>query len=194
MVTHLDKPLKSSFLSCEKNTELILQKLFIENKQHSKTLKKLLVVNTKDCFDDKYSHLIQDMSLSELKDEGYIRLNPKLELKEHNEVMSYIVLSYDNFTPTNNPEFRDCIVNFDILCHTDYWDLNDYKIRPLQIAGYIDGILNNEKLVGIGTLEFAGCNELILSEHLSGYTLSYLATHGREDYIPENGVAPVYYG
>jgi hypothetical protein len=194
MVTHLDIPLKSSFLSCEKNTELILQKLFIENKQHSKTLKKLLVVNTKDCFDDKYSHLIQDMSLSELKDKGYIRLNPKLELKEHNEVMSYIVLSYDNFTPTDNPEFRDCIINFDILCHTDYWDLNDYKIRPLQIAGYIDGILNNEKLVGIGTLEFVGCNELILSEHLSGYTLSYLATHGREDYIPENGAAPVYYG
>lgn len=194
MVTHLDKPLKSSFLSCEKNTELILQKLFVENKPHSKTLKKLLVVNTKDCFDDKYNHLIQDMSLSELKDKGYFRLNPKLELKEHNEVMSYIVLSYDNFTPTDNPEFRDCIVNFDILCHTDYWDLNDYKIRPLQIAGYIDGLLNNEKLVGIGTLQFMGCNELILSEHLSGYTLSFLATHGREDYIPENGAAPVYYG
>lgn len=194
MVTHLDKPIKSSFLSCEKNTELILQKLFIENKQHSKTLKKLLVVNTKDCFDNKYSHLVQDMSLSELKDKGYIRLNPKLKLEEHNEVMSYIVLNYDNFIPTDNPEFRDCVVNFDILCHTDYWDLNDYKIRPLQIAGYIDGLLNNEKLVGIGTLQFMGCNELILNEHLSGYSLSYLATHGREDYIPEKGAESVYYG
>ena len=80
------------------------------------------------------------------------------------------------------------------MCHTDYWDLNDYKIRPLQIAGYIDGLLNNEKLVGIGTLQFMGCNELILSEHLSGYSLSYLATHGREDYIPEKGEEPVYYG
>ena len=55
-------------------------------------------------------------------------------------------------------------------------------------------LLNNEKLVGIGTLQFMGCNELILSEHLSGYSLSYLATHGREDYIPEKGAEPVYYG
>ena len=44
MVTHLDKPIKSSFLSCEKNTELILQKLFVDNKQHSRELKKLKLV------------------------------------------------------------------------------------------------------------------------------------------------------
>jgi hypothetical protein len=29
-----------------------------------------------------------------------------------------------------------------------------------------------------------GCNELILNEELSGYTLSYWATHGSDDEIP----------
>jgi hypothetical protein len=42
-------------------------------------------------------------------------------------------------------------VNFDIICHTRHWDIGNYRMRPLKIAGYIDGILNNCKLSGIGT-------------------------------------------
>lgn len=63
--------------------------------------------------------------------------------------------------------------------------MDDYQIRPLKIAGYIDGILNEAKLTGIGTLNFIGCNELVLDEVLSGYTLSYRAIHGNDDRIPD---------
>ena len=195
MVTHLDKPLKSSFLSCEKNTELILQKLFVDNKQHSRKLKKLLVINTKDCLNNpKYDDIVNKMSIGDMINEGYVRLYPKFAMQEHQEVKAYILISYDNFAMTDNPEFRDCTIDFDIICHTDYWDCGDFKIRPLQIAGYIDGLLNNEKLAGIGTLHFLGCKELLYNEHLSGYTLSFAAVHGREDYIPDEGAEPVYYG
>ena len=195
MVTHLDKPIKSSFLSCEKNTELILQKLFVDNKQHSRKLKKLLVINTKDCLNNpKYDDIVNKMSIGDMINEGYVRLYPKFAMQEHQEVKAYILISYDNFAITDNPEFRDCTIDFDIICHTDYWDCGDFKIRPLQIAGYIDGLLNNEKLVGIGTLHFLGCKELLYNEHLSGYTLSFAAVHGREDYIPDEGAEPVYYG
>lgn len=195
MVTHLDKPIKSSFLSCEKNTELILQKLFVDNKQHSRKLKKLLVINTKDCLDNpKYDDIVNKMSIGDMINEGYVRLYPKFAMQEHQEVKAYILISYDNFAMTDNPEFRDCTIDFDIICHTDYWDCGDFKIRPLQIAGYIDGLLNNEKLVGIGTLHFLGCKELLYNEHLSGYTLSFAAVHGREDYIPDEGAESVYYG
>ena len=195
MVTHLDKPIKSSFLSCEKNTELILQKLFVDNKQHSRKLKKLLVINTKDCLNNpKYDDIVNKMSVGDMINEGYVRLYPKFAMQEHQEVKAYILISYDNFAMTDNPEFRDCTIDFDIICHTDYWDCGDFKIRPLQIAGYIDGLLNNEKLVGIGTLHFLGCKELLYNEHLSGYTLSFAAVHGREDYIPDEGAEPVYYG
>ena len=34
---------------------------------------------------------------------------------------------------------EDCTIMIDILCHTDCWDLGNYQIRPLKIAGYIDG-------------------------------------------------------
>ena len=51
----------------------------------------------------------------------------------------------------------------------------------MKIAGYIDGLLNNAKLSGIGTIDFVGCNELILNEDLAGYTLTYRAINGNDD-------------
>lgn len=186
----LVKKIQSSFLSCEKDIETILRRLFIESRPHSDELKKLLVVNTKDCLSakpDKYFDIINSKSLKSLKDEGYIRLEPKLKFGEHEEVKSYILISFDNFVPNKtNPEFRDCTIIFDILCHTDQWDIDNYETRPLKIAGYIDGILNGAKLSGIGELHFLGCNQLILSEDISGYVLMFQAIHSVEgdDKIP----------
>ena len=57
-------------------------------------------------------------------------------------------------------------------------------MRPLKIAGVLDGLLNDAVLSGIGHLNFLGCNELILNEDLAGYTLSYRAIHGSDDRIP----------
>ncbi len=181
----------SSFLSCEKDLEEILRRLFIESQPYSDELKKLLVINTKDCLDNKtsevYKNAIKDMSLAKLRDQGYIKFEPKVKMPEHEEIKSYLIFSFDNFTTNqNNPEFRDCNVYIDILCHTDCWDLGNFRIRPLKIAGYIDGILNKARLSGIGTFQFVGCNELVLDETLSGYTLSYSAIHGTDDVLPSS--------
>ena len=181
----------SSFLSCEKDLESILRRLFIESQPYSDELKKLLVINTKDCLDNKtseiYKNAIKDMSLAKLREMGYIKFEPKVKMAEHEEIKSYLIFSFDNFISNqSNPEFRDCNVYIDILCHTDCWDLGNFRIRPLKIAGYIDGILNKARLSGIGTFQFAGCNELVLDETLSGYTLSYSAIHGTDDLLPSS--------
>ena len=181
----------SSFLSCEKDLQSILSKLFIESQPYSNDLKKLLVVNTKDCLDQKnkimYDNFIKDMSIAKLRELGYIRFEPKIKMKEHEEVKSYLIFNFDNFkTNATNPQFRDCNVYIDILCHTDCWDIGDFRLRPLKICGYIDGILNNSKLSGIGTFQFLGCNELVLDETLSGYTLMYAAIHGTDDVLPSS--------
>ena len=174
----MTRPLNSSFLNCERDIALILKKLFIESRPYSEELIKLLVINAKDCLDNNtrevYKKAVQRMSLAKLREEGYIRLEPKLSFGEGEEVKSYILISMDNFTPNaTNPEYRDCIISFDIICHTDQWDIGNYRIRPLKIAGYIDGILNGSKLNGIGTFQMMGCNQLILDQHLSGYTLMF---------------------
>lgn len=186
--TRMTKPLESSFLSCEKDTETILRKLFVESQPYSDILKRLLVISTKDCLDNTESVAIQEvlkqMNLAKLRQEGYIKLEPKIRMPEHEEIKAYIIISFDNFVPNaTNTFYRDCTITFDIICHTDYWDIGNYRLRPLKIAGYIDGILNNAKLSGIGTFQFMGSNQLVLNEDLSGYTLMYRAVHGSDDRI-----------
>lgn len=180
--------LDSSFLSCEKDAELILRKLFVESRPYSDELKRLLVISAKDCLDnttnEQYLEKLKDMSVAKMREDGYIKLEPKISLPEHEQIKAYMILSFDNFTTNvTNPQFRDCNVNFDIICHTDYWDIGNYRLRPLKICGYIDGLLNNCKLTGIGTFQFAGCSQVILDENLSGYTLMYKAIHGTDDQL-----------
>lgn len=182
--------LNSSFLSVEKDIALILRKLFFENQPQNRQLLRLLLIPNKDCLsnttDPRYIEKVRTTTLQSLMEEGYIKLAPKIAMPEHEKVKSYIIISFDNFSPNaKNPQFRDCTIHFDIICHTDYWQMNDYEIRPLKIVGYIDRILNNTKLTGIGELNFMGCNELVLDEVLSGYTLSYRAIHGSDDRISD---------
>ena len=59
--------------------------------------------------------------------------------------------------------------------------MEDYQLRPWMIAGYIDGILNEARLLGIGTLQFLGASQLVLNEYLGGVLIRYVATHGHDD-------------
>lgn len=179
----------SSFLSCEKDAETILRRLFVESYPYSDILKRLLVINTKDCLDNNESEVINktisEMTVAKMRQEGYIKLEPKIKMPEHEEVKAYIIISFDNFTPNEtNPFYRDCTISFDIICHTDHWDIGNYRLRPLKIAGYIDGLLNNCRLSGIGILNFLGASQLVLNQDLSGYTLTYRAVHGNDDRLP----------
>lgn len=180
--------IKSTFLSCEKDAETIVRKLFVDSRPYSDELKRLLLINTKDCLDDRtnpvYNKKISNTSLGDMIDEGYIRMKPLIKLGENEEVRSYICLSFDNFTPNaNNTYYRDHIIEIDIICHIEKWDLGNFRLRPLKIAGYIDGILDQAKLAGIGTLDFITCNEIVLSEDLAGYCLMYRTVNADDDKI-----------
>lgn len=179
--------IQSSFLSCEKDTELIIKKLFVDSRPYSDELKRLLLINTHDCLDDRtnqvYIDKIKNTSLTDMIKQGYIRTSPQLKFGENDEIKSFLIISFDNFSPTSNAHYRDCTVMIDILCNIDEWDLGNYRKRPLKIAGYVDGILNDTKLTGIGTLQFMSGNELVLSENLAGYCLTYRAVHGDDDTI-----------
>lgn len=195
------KPIYSSFLSCEKDMEQIVKLLFVKSRPYSDKLKRLLVINNPDCLDETredYQKLIDSKPLSALRKEGYVRLNPKITRKEFENIKSYIIVTFDNFSPNRvDPKFMDCTVNFDIICYDDEWDLEGFQTRPLKIVGYIDGILNsisnknkqdwqnqgasNIKLSGMGEYAFLGCNLVILNQDISMYTLSYRALHFTED-------------
>jgi hypothetical protein len=97
--------------------------LFFENQPHNRQLLRLLVIPTKDCLSNQtkaeYIEKVRNTTLASLFDEGYVKLAPKIAMPEHEKIKSYIIISFDNFTPTSNPQFRDCTIHFDIICHTD---------------------------------------------------------------------------
>lgn len=182
--TQIAKNFKSSFLSCIKDQEAIWKRLFVESKPYSDKLKRLLVINTPDCLDEtqhQWDHLIEQATVKNLHEKGYITAVPKIAAGEHQEVMAYIIMEFDSVLPSENPEYRNSTINFIIVCQLDYWELDDYKMRPHEIAGYIDGILNNCRLSGIGTLQFLGASQFVLNEQMGGLMLRYVATHGHDD-------------
>lgn len=162
----------STFLSSEKDFEIIITKM-LENEN----LKKLLFYQTADALTKPSLNQEETLSLVNKN----IRLVPKIDIDP--EVKAYIIVGFDNFVPNQNPKFRDNIISFDIICHLDHWLLGDYKLRPYKIMGEIDGMFGNQKMSGIGTLEFIGANQLILNDEIGGYTLTYMAIHGGEDKV-----------
>lgn len=160
----------SSFLSIEKDMNIIINKMF-ENDR----LKKLLYYNTKDCLNKP--KLTEEQTLSLINKQ--IKMVPKLYVDK--SVLNYIIISFDNFTQSANPEFRDNIIEFDIICHFDQWQMNDFQLRPYRIAAELDTMFNDKHLTGIGTLKFLGANQMILTDEFAGLCLMYSATHGEED-------------
>lgn len=180
----LTNDFKSSFFSYEKNMELIIKKLFVDNPSYSDNLKRLLVINKPDCLiygNAAYDDLVKQYSVGRLKKEGYIRTVPKLDLKEHEDIKSYIIINMDDFTPTSNNEYRDCTITFFIFSLYDCAEMDNYEYRPIKIAGYIDGIMNDAKIAGIGKLKFMGAQHVPLNEYWGGIALMYLSTHGEEE-------------
>ena len=166
---------KSSFLSVEKDTGIIVNEILKNNR-----LKKLLYYTTSDAMEKP--NLTEDESLSLLGTN--IKIVPKLYVD--GSVLNYILINFDNFTPSENPEFRDNTVQFDIVCHFDQWNLRDYALRPYKIAGEIDSMFNLKKLTGIGYLEFMGATQIVLTDEFAGLCLMYRTVHGGEDekYMP----------
>lgn len=168
-----DKP-ESSFLIVEKDQKKIVEKLLTNPR-----LLKLLYYREKDA--QTRPALTAEQKLSLIDKE--IRIVPKLNVNK--ECPIFVVITFDNFMPNaNNPEFRDCTVNFDILCHPDHWNLGNFQLRPYKIAGEIDAMINKQKFTGIGELQFMGANSLVLNDQLMGMTMMYRSVQSKEDVLP----------
>ena len=162
---------KSSFLSMEKDMNIIVN-MILKNER----LKKLLYYTTKDCL--LKPNLTEDQSL-ELFGKN-IKLVPKLTVD--GSVLAYIIINFNQFSPNaNNSEFRDNIIEFDIICHFDQWQLKDFELRPMKIAAELDSMFNDRHLTGIGKTEFIGANQILLTDEFAGICLLYRAVHGDED-------------
>lgn len=161
----------SSFLSVEKDLDIITSTMM-----KNERFKKLLYYTTPDALERSN---LSNKETAELFSKN-IKIVPKLYVD--GSVLAYVIITFDNFTlNATNPEFRDNVISFDIICHFDQWDLNDFKLRPYKIAAEIDTMFNNKHLTGIGELQFLGANQIILTDEFAGLSVMYAAIHGEDD-------------
>ena len=163
-------PPKSSFLSINKDMRLLIDK-FLANDR----LCKLLYYTDRNALDKP--KLTDDEKIGMFGQN--LKIVPKLYVD--GSVLNYIIINFDNFVESSNPEFRDNIIEFDIICHFDQWALKDFQLRPYKIAAEIDSMLNQQKLTGIGEIEFLGANQILLTDEFAGVCLMYRTYHGEED-------------
>ena len=162
---------KSSFLSTEKDMNIIVDCILKNDR-----LKKMLYYTSRDCLDKP--KLTDDETFSLFGKQ--IKIVPKIYVD--GSLLNYMIISFDNFTRNStNPEFRDNIVEFDIICHFDQWHMKDFQLRPYKIAAELDAMFANQRLTGIGKLEFLGANQMILTDEYAGLCVMYQAVHGEED-------------
>ena len=168
---------ESEFLAQEKDMRIIVDRMAANQR-----LRKLLYYTTPDA-----------LKKPEVSDQNFVKMFgknirnlPKLYIDK--DVLNYIVISFDNFTPNgDNPEFRDNTIEFDIICHYDQWQLDDsFQLRPYRIAAELDSMLDKKHLTGIGQINFIGAQQIILTDEFAGLCLLYDTIHGGEDkkYMP----------
>lgn len=171
---------KSSFLAVEKDMGLLVD-LIIKNQR----LQKLLYYDIPNALDQP--QVPQEKVLEMFGKQ--IKIVPKLKVDKPE--FCYLVISFDNFTQNaSNPMFRDNIVSFDIICHFDQWNLQDFALRPYRIAAELDSMIDKKKLTGIGEMQFLGCSQIVLSDEFAGLSLIYQAIHGFEGEDSKNPLNP----
>ena len=149
---------ESSFLSLEKDMGIIVDMIMKNDR-----LKKMLYYTTRDCIDKPKLNEQETISLFGKQ----IKTVPKVYVD--GSVLNYIIISFDNFISNQtNPEFRDNIIEFDVICHFDQWQKKDFELRPYRIAAELDSMFNNKRLTGIGDIEFLGANQMILTDEYAG--------------------------
>ena len=164
------KPGKSSFLSVEKDLEILIN-TFLSNDK----LMNLIHYDSKDALMRPQLTMEQKIDMIGKN----IKIIPKIDVDT--DFLQYIIVNFDNFTPSKNTEFRDNIVEIDICCHFSQWMLGDFRLRPYRIAGEIDSMINNKHFSGIGTLQFINANIILLEHEYAGLCVQYAAIHGEDD-------------
>ena len=163
-------PPKSSFLSINKDMRLLVDKVLSNDR-----LCKLLYYTTRDALEKE--KLTDDQKLKLFGKN--LKIVPKLYVD--NSTLNYIFIKFDNFFESSNPEFRNNTIEFDIVCHFDQWQMTDFNLRPYRIAAELDSMLDNQKLTGIGLLQFLGAKHININDEFAGVCLMYQTYHGEED-------------
>lgn len=92
------------------------------------------------------------------------------------EPTSFLTILFDDIQiGTKNTGFKNSILTLNVICHTDKWKIEG-ALRPYSIMNKIDEILNNQRVIGIGNVQFKQCKSISVNNEYHGYRMEYIIT------------------
>ena len=166
----IKEPTQRRFAVMGENTFRIASRL-IENEKISRLLKYQTrnPLLSKDPITGKEQPNVDGVDLLHKQ----ILIVPKV-FDDSTEKMSYVIAVFHSFVVNQlNTEFKVSTIRFDIACPYDEWVLDGQTLRPYLIMQQIDNEFNEQKMAGIGTLQFYRADPLVLTPYIGGYSMYY---------------------
>ena len=110
----------------------------------------------------------------------YITLRPifEFENKKNYDQNSIINIYSTEFTPLDDVSACVGVLQINVVCNLDVWELDNNKIRPLQLAQRIVDLVNNKKFTISNKIVLSNISDLIISKKMVGYALLFELTDG----------------
>ena len=134
--------------------------------QNDQELKKLL-------YFDVINPLEQE-NISELPIH-YISLSPVQDYTtaEYNKNTRINIVITDRETELNEEQMLSSVISFYILSKNELWELNNNKIRTLEIANRLISLLDDRVLKTSNKMFFDSLSHVVYNENMSGYTVLF---------------------
>lgn len=110
----------------------------------------------------------------------YITLRPVFEFenKEDWDQNSMINIYMTEATPFEEDKALTAIVQINVVCNQDVWDLVDDKSRPIELVNRIEKLVNGVKFTASNKLVLNTVTDLIINKKVFGYALLFEITDG----------------
>ncbi len=125
-------------------------------------LKRLLLLPVADCLttsDPSLLEKIQNVNIDELYSKGYIRF--EIGAVDEYEATDCYLVAIKQTIPALGYEI--IVVSFTVVCNTKFCDMDDCKIRPIEICSVLNELANGQEFSGIGKLKYGECEPSVLS-------------------------------
>lgn len=126
------------------------------------------------CCDGNNALLLQEApSIEEVN--KYITLRPVFEFenKEDWKQNSIINIYMTEASPSEEEKTLMAVIQINVVCNQDVWDLVDDKSRPIELVNRIEKLVNGTKFTVSNKLVLNTVTDLIINKKVFGYALLF---------------------
>lgn len=117
---------------------------------------------------------LEQAAMTTAQKEAVVVMNPIVEYNTdpNNTINNFIAIGVPMVVYGDNLEGVAIRINIAIVCHTDYWELNNNRLRLMVVADEVFSELNEQKFSLSGKFVVDGFEPEIFRDNLVGYRLT----------------------